>query len=58
MKICLTNAEGIMAGDLLDGIEFTGTANTVYTYSKHFMVLVPGPYRLFMNYRGVAAIPE
>lgn len=54
LKIYLTNAEGIMAGDLLDSIEFTGTAaNTVYTYSKTFYGVGSGPYRLFMNYRGI-----
>ena len=44
-----------MAGDLLDSIEFTGTAaNTVFIpCNKTFCKLLVQAYRLFMNYRGI-----
>lgn len=38
----------------LDSIEFTGiTASATYSYNKSFSNLVPGAYRIYLNFQGI-----
>ncbi|MFT3825677.1 MAG: Ig-like domain-containing protein [Chitinophagaceae bacterium] len=54
LKIYLTDAEGMMTGDLLDSVEIKNfNTGTTYEYSKTFYNVGSGPYKLFLNYRGI-----